>query len=366
MKLPRTHKTGRAGFTLVELVVVVLIIAILAALTATAVTALLGKGPAAKNRSEIGQLEMAVAAFHRDFGIDKQYFPSRFVLCENYSDYFFNFGTPMQASKSQLHTDSLNFLQTMFPKLWKNNQNAINWKGYGVAGSVGERFLEGDQCLVFFLGGIPNPAAPNGTGPGVLGFSRVASDPSTAGGDRKGPYYEFDESRLALLPHASSNFQTNDYFSYLDPYKQKNPVLNNVYGRNDIFNAYVYFSSYRVRNGYNRYFNTKDETGALIQNSDCSTFAVWPYARTTGSNGQYVYPAKFQIISAGADGVFAVGTNLNPAAGYPTLTWSPTTAEAYVSGKMPGTGKPNPNTNPGDPYGKDDQANFYDEVLGNS
>jgi general secretion pathway protein G len=318
MRLPEVQRTGRAGFTLIELVVVALIIAILAALTATAVVQVMSKGPAAKNRSEISQLEMAIGEFHRSYGLGKEYFPSRLILCENYTDYFAG-GNPANGFASTLHQDSYNFLKRVWPKLWANNQNPVNWNGNNTVGDAAVT-LEGDQCLVFFLGGIPTNGVPSG-------FSTVSSDPTTAGGNRKGPFFEFNESRLTNLFHA------NGYLSYLDAYQKK---------------PYAYFSSYKTRNGYNRYYDPTNPA------SDCATLQVWPYAEfihpSDVTQCRYLNPATFQIISAGADTNFGSGT---------ALSGDPTAAT------LTGTYLWNPSLAPSIPAAaRDDQANFYDATLG--
>jgi hypothetical protein len=258
--------------------------------------------------SEIGFLESAVHAFGQTFCIDlkRERFPSRLVLCENYADYF----GPNNKIKSKLHADSVAFLQRMFPKLWKVNLNPIDWNGNGIAGDK-PVILEGDQCLVFFLGGIPT----GGQVPGCLGFSANPLNPAFPGGPRKGPFCEFTAERLVQI-------HGNRFYSYLDGYRKK---------------PYAYFSSYGKRNGYNRYFS-------LDRKSDCASLGVWPYAESVeGDSPQYANPARFQIISAGADGKFGPGTDLTAKSPF---TWTPETADQI----------PEP--------GEDDQGNFHSRFLG--
>jgi prepilin-type N-terminal cleavage/methylation domain-containing protein len=328
MQLPRPKRTARTGFTLIELLVVIAIIAVLVSLTAAGIFKIVAKGPALQNSTTLRQLESSVAEFHRSIGLDKEYFPSRLILCENYGDYFSSPGVPV----SQLHGDSIAFLQRMFPKLWKYNTNPIDWNGNGTAGDPAVT-LEGDQCLVFFLGGIPLPASSGG--PGVQGFSRVTTNPAfpaSPGVDRKGPFFEFESARLKDL-------KGNGFYSYIDVYESK---------------PYLYFSSYKRRNNYNPYGS-----------SDCPTaegppggpyVPVWPYAESFNpSTGitQYLYPGKFQIISAGADKHFGVGTDLSIPIPANRYYWTLGTRQAIPSFdpvKFPDAGI-------------DDQANFNDGGL---
>jgi hypothetical protein len=262
-------------------------------------------GPDTHNISDIHTVEAAVAGFHRAFKLGTEYFPSRIVLCERYSEYLDNINKP-------LYRDSLGFLQRMFPRLWKDaatQEVVVDWNGNGNPNGVIDppTILEGDQCLVFFLGGIP---ANGKEAQDCLGFSRDPKNPAARGGRRLGPYYEFDPSRLVRI-------HGNGYWSYLDVYGKK---------------PYAYFSSYTNRNGYNRYGST-----------DCPTLGVWPYAKSVAPTVQYIYPDKFQVISAGADQVFGPGTDLT--AKQP-VTWTQETA-----GDLLGPGQ-------------DDQSNFHPNFLG--
>ncbi len=307
----------RTGFTLIELLVVIAIIAILIGLVSSAVMKFLTKGPVAQTRAEIGQLETAVASFTRDFSLSDRYPPSRFILCDRYSDYIniINGG----GANGQLARDSLTYLQSMFPRLWKTAQAQKTVVDWNQNNKIDIALLEGDQCLVFFLGGCPTP-------PGqpfrCQGFGPQQTNPANfaAAGTRKGPYYEFDSGRLTLNIHKNAT-----YYSYLDPYGQGAP--------------YAYFSSYGKVNGYNPYL-------AGFKNSDCATLGVWPYAEFAGNANtpaRYQYPNKFQIISAGLDGKFGAGTVMTQAN---PRVWTPSTAASGV-----------------DANGQDDQANFFGPIL---
>jgi type II secretory pathway pseudopilin PulG len=268
MRLKTTKTAGRGAFTLVELLVVLSIIILLVSLTAAAVLKFLVQGPTVTTRTEISQLETAIQNFLANRKVE--HIPSRIRLCKKANGYTLS---------NQLDKDSYQYLHRIFPQLddatWNNG---INWNGSANANDNPIVDLEGDQCLVFFLGGIP-ATNPNTT----QGFSTNPRNPAdlTSTANRIGPFYEFKSNRLRDL-------RQNGYFSYLDGFGKM---------------PYAYFSTYKNRNGYNPYY-------ATLKNSDCNALQVWPYAMSTNTPARYQKPDSYQIISAGNDGKFGPGTNL--------------------------------------------------------
>src|SRR5262249_11425445 len=184
---------------------------------------------------------------------------------ERYGDYVGMLNDP-------LAFDSLNYLLRVWPHLiypdspWSvkapPGRDFIDWNGNGKAD--GPVILEGDQCLVFFLAGIPRQGAE----PACLGFSTDPRDPAKLGQvkDRKGPFFAFDGKRLITRPEST-------HFSYADRWGKGWP--------------YAYFSNYGIRNGYNKY-GPGDCAGLSIVNG--------PY---TESLNRYYNPSTHQVISAG-------------------------------------------------------------------
>jgi len=319
MKLAQHKQTTRAAFTLIELLVVIAIIAILVGLTAAAVFRAFVKGTEVTARHEITQLSTALGSFKQKFGV---YPPSRLRL--GTSPAVYPTGTPYDA---QLSADSIQFIRHCFPRFydtWVTGAPANYWS-WPVPGT-GYVDLEGDQVLVFCLGGLQ--VNNGGAGPnGIQGFSTDPTNPMSAGGDRIGPFFEFKSAQLVA--------GSNGFFAYNDPWKT----------------PYAYFSSGKRRNGYNAYYNAAGPAAAQV--SDCASLNVWPYF---DPNNLALNPETFQIISAGSDQVFGQGSN--PAV--PGSAWTSKTGQTSAARlqMVP------PATNPAPATGLDDISNFHGKLLG--
>jgi prepilin-type N-terminal cleavage/methylation domain-containing protein len=316
----------RPAFTLVELMVVMTIIAILVALLTGAVMRALTKGPELETSSEIGELQSKISSSARDVNLD--YLPSRLHLSKQ------NF-YPNKGVAGSLDSDSVRFLQNRFGRSACFNftplsgNNFIDWNGDGVANE--ELYLEGEQCLVFHLGGVPLPSGGNIV---MVGFSLNPSNPAAGvvnGQHRNGPFFEFQSNRLKSFTSTAfqgANFPTQaggSYGSfpvYLDPWTQTGGIAKRQ--------PFAFFASYSVEGG-GLYSDATHKYGS----SDCPFLPVLPYVQSTsGGVTVYVNPSNFQIISAGKNGKFgAGGTN-----------WG--------------------RTGTTDPNGKDDQSNFSSHLLG--
>src|SRR5262249_17808193 len=149
--------------------VVIAIIAILAGLTTAAVMKVFGTGPQAKCANDIRQLQTGLENFKNKFG---SYPTGRVKLCKLYS--------MNNVTGDQVDQNSEAFLMKMFPCIDLNiwNGTGIDWSGGTVPGFT-QAVLEGHQCLVFFLGGIPTKS---GTTFGCTGFSANPKNPAALGG----------------------------------------------------------------------------------------------------------------------------------------------------------------------------------------
>jgi prepilin-type N-terminal cleavage/methylation domain-containing protein len=283
----------RSGFTLIELLVVIAIIAILAGLTLAGVMVFLNKGPQVQNRNDILQLSGALQAFKTKYGV---YPPSQIKLCSNYASY----------GAAPLDQQSLAFLNAMWPNM--GEFKGINWASrtmalkpvFGNPANPKTDILDGDQCLVFFLGGPPSIAGQASAG--MLGFSTNPLNPVDPSTDRI-KFFDFDVNRLFNRQVGAS---ASKFPSYYDVYRKQ---------------PFIYFSSNKRPNGY-------DPTP--------NSLGVKPYQMTNAPPLKFYMPESFQLISAGANGVFGEG-------GF----WTEASAGAISAA------------------GKDDVTNFHDGFMGN-
>jgi prepilin-type N-terminal cleavage/methylation domain-containing protein len=292
MKRIPTHSAARRpGFTLVELLVVIAIIAVLVSLTAAAVFRVMTTAPDVVAHNEIGQLSIAIGAAKTDLN-GVQFLPSTIILRED------------GAYSTAAEMASLAFLQRAFSKRIGVGTK-IDWNGDNTITSGVAWQLDGGQCLVFWLGGIPDNVAQTGT----LGFSTNPANPggsTLAGTTFKQPYFPFDPRRL-VWPPAGSGVPPFPYYN--DPYTPGGPI-----------HVYAYMAAF-------------PNTGYNTSPSDCAIYPAY-----TNVAPYLVNPNGFQIISAGKDGVFGLGG----------ATWSPATG--YGAGQSPG--------------GSDDVSNFSQALLG--
>jgi general secretion pathway protein G len=310
MKLRHPAET-RPGFTLVEMMVVLAIIIVLVSLIAGAVLQFTKVGPQVQAQYEISHLNQAIENFKQKYGV---YPPSKIFLANTTTDYqnaaaaYTKVG---DSASAQVVSNSPAFLQRIFPKLdWTGASGTIDWTG-GLGNQFKGAMLEGDQCLVFFLGGIQTSSGVKS----CLGFAANAKNPTLMSGPRYDPLYEFPSTRLAfpILMTQNGNVQRttpfgnkiNPFFIYTDPYGTGMP--------------YIYFSSYFSRNGYLNGNPLNNECPSLtspgLNNAQTppwsSPVVINPYFEAANPV-RFLNPNTFQIITAGADGDFGPGGLWNP------------------------------------------------------
>jgi len=280
----------RKGFTLLEVLVVISIIALLAGLITAAANRALVRMDEVRVRSEISQLETALEQFKLTFG---RYPPSRIVLSEsgNYDP-----DNPHQYSKEFLQAlqYSKQYLQALFPGIDLKDKDGRgkdrpghDWDGDGALAPPNIFYdLQGQECLVFFLGGIPF------TGIGPSGFSTDKTRPTLGPTDSKsrlGPFFEFDTSRLKLVRDVVPPIRLPN-----DPVSQRFYVYLDRYG-----SPYAYFLARDAAT--DNYLNDcPDLVGPQFR----------PYVTAISVDPpvvKYHRPNSFQIVSAGKDKIFGSG-----------------------------------------------------------
>ncbi|MEI7684133.1 MAG: prepilin-type N-terminal cleavage/methylation domain-containing protein [Planctomycetota bacterium] len=172
----------RHGVTVIEMLVVIAIISIMLALIMGGVMMVRGVNMATTTNIEIREMATGLENFKAKYGV---YPPSRVTL-----------------SPSSATCDAI------ISQMWPGINHAAAFGGLGPAPVP----LTGDQCLVFFLGGVQDAD-------GCKGFSTSSVNPfqPPALGDkeRQAPFFKFKPQRLFKRPGSS-------FFSYGDGFYKLN------------------------------------------------------------------------------------------------------------------------------------------------
>lgn len=295
----REARHVRPAVTLIEILIVVAIISVLVSLTVAGVARILGKGAEMQAQNEILRMSDGLATFRQEFGVE--YIPSRLKIRERHDQNTLN-------SMDALERASLNYLSRMFGSRF-NPAGPHDWTGrWGGAQNVppmGQGTppvgtpieLQGQECLVFFLGGIPTPDRA-----AMTGFSTSPSSPTTAGGNRRGPFFEFKSNRLIPSQEDTPNgrvfYGTSGglMLVYIDPFsnEQKRP--------------YLFFSSAKA--GYSQWGGRYDCEVPTASGTRQYLLPNGPYFQAAGANNvplRYHNHDGFQIISAGPDELYGQG-----------------------------------------------------------
>jgi prepilin-type N-terminal cleavage/methylation domain-containing protein len=298
----------RSAFTLIELIVVIGIIAILAGLLLAAITKAKAVGPRVQTKADIGQLGLAIENFKSTY--DVKYIPHGLILTtpQGFVQLQGNAATQPAIQECQ------QFLSKAWPKGSTTFFSLLPDNDQVTGQPVNVITLDGNQTLVFLLGGIPpgpdpsnqevftasNPPPgkfqypfPTYFGGTRIGFLNSPMTPlngppgpgaykSVNGDLAKGPFFDFKPSRL-------------QGGHYLDPYG----------------NPYIYFSS-KNGNDYNVFGKF---AGVIPSYQPNGAWGPGPVAPFVGLDGKFINPNGFQIISSGADKQFGRGGTYDPGVG---------------------------------------------------
>jgi prepilin-type N-terminal cleavage/methylation domain-containing protein len=251
----------RPAFTLIELLMVISIISLLIALLLPAVTSVVHKAKVAQVVSDIQGLANAADSFNAQYHV---YPPSgttdatnpKLVLCEKASDW-------------ATYPESRNLIRRIFGSEF---DFTIDRDINGDMTKTDVIQLNGQQCLVFFLGGMPVKDMATGKFT-VIGFSSNRRDP-------------FD--RIAT--------SRTKFFTSFDPNRlsdggQGMPVYHDIFNAPGVGPGYAYIST---TNAQNAYISSHLPMGMTSFYHQGSASSPWK-------------PDGFQIISAGPDNTFGTG-----------------------------------------------------------
>lgn len=306
----------RAGFTLVELLVVITIIGILIALLVPAISGVVRNANEASVISEINALGQALADFKAKYG---EYPPSRIIIPANGNyaalramttnpidpSVFIGTVPPVVGSRpnesiAALAERSERFMRKFFPRGYMTSIPIMTNDTRVLF------YLTGDECLVFFLGGIP---VNNGGTWELTGFNNNPQQPFLPGGNRSEPFFEFKPNRLVDLdgdgfPSYIDNLGTD---SDARPYAYFVSYGNGDYDPND-----VNFGPNFVGEAFGVPFSVGGTTSnpVLLESPGPNPYTS---SRNVVVNGMalarpaYINPNSFQIISAGLDRFYGFG-----------------------------------------------------------
>jgi prepilin-type N-terminal cleavage/methylation domain-containing protein len=315
-------RKDRAGFTLVELLVVIAIILVLMGLTLTVLAKVYQTIDLTRTISDISKMGEACDLFKREMG---RYPLSRVVLLENGNYQGALLLATGDSFQTQLLTDTIEYLQAVFPGInlspTADSSNPgvsfHDWNGNSLLDNA-PFTLEGEEAIVFWLSGMRYGATTVQRTKG-LGFNTDRLFPTrNTTGARRGPFYEFDESRITYdtahvvnasgSPGSAPGSSGGLFPVYLDVWGTPYAYF---LARTGVCNNYFHQGApaYAGRPGNPLWLNDCHRLTS-VKNNPANTIFV-PYWESVQStvplNWVYHKPERFQIISAGRDKFFGQG-----------------------------------------------------------
>lgn len=332
MRRSKAIRRQREGYTLIELLVVIGIIVLLIGLLLPAVTKARDAAKRAQVAGEIGELELAIESFKTTY--DVKYVPSALILCSDY---------PLAIQNNPTWAPALLDSQQYLSKVWPK----VMWGSTTTNGGIQNPSLpantliplDGNQVLVFLLGGT-GPSDSRFTAPGWngnrSGFLNSPTNPfnnGLNGGTANSPP-SGDKAKGAFFNFKADRIDTNSHYS--DPYGWPYYYFSSKNG-----NDYGFFGMYKpALNQANDPYGFTAQ-GGYGGNSAKGAAPMNPFV---GTDGKFIRPDSFQIVSAGKNNLPAPG-------GYDSIN-------NQVIPYNPGVGPFSPGA-----FGGDDIANFHRGML---
>ncbi len=298
----RAIANRRGGFTLIEMLVVIGIIILLVGLLLPAVQKARDSATRARTKNEISGLGTAIENFKATY--DVKYVPSMWFLSNNYKN-------PPAPQYVQTYNEAGDYYVKVWPKGFLGGQpNLPQPVGTDLQNTA--VIMDGNQLLVYLLGGIPPQAGSFSAGwmgdrsgflnsptnpfnlpppPPPYGPAQPIQSATTV----KGPFFDFPVNRMDKQGH------------FLDPYGS----------------PYFYFSS-KFGNDYDYWGRAYSSLFNSAGYPTFNQFGGYGYMNPhVGLDGKYLEPNGYQIISSGKDQVPGPGgVPLNQTRPY---QWDPNT-----------------------------------------